>query len=153
MYFESIVHNIKEVADHKEAAALIKSKNISSITALHWKSENGEFFAVSDAHIDDSSFAETAILKKEEETYFQIESITVAWIKTPQELEKIILDTEISVPMKRKTQLIINKPDDNHTANFSCGCCGKNFVSNVKKQLSFNQDNGYGICPSCEKYY
>jgi hypothetical protein len=39
------------------------------------------------------------------------------------------------------------------SADFECACCGTSFKSNLLKQKAFDQDNGYGFCPECEKSY
>jgi Zn finger protein HypA/HybF involved in hydrogenase expression len=152
MYFESVEHKIKQVQTAKEAAELIHSGKVLSYEAITWKNENGEFFAVSDTHIDDIAFGETAILKKENNLFYQIESITSAWVKTPEELTKIFEESETDEPIKSKASLIIGKATT-EKANFTCGCCGDWFHSSVSKQLKFNQDSSYGICPKCEQFY
>ncbi len=152
MYFETVEHKIKEVQTAKEAAELIHSGKVISYEAINWKSNNGEFFAVSDTHIDDVAFGETAILKKDNDIFYQIESITSAWVKTPEELTKLFKESEITELFKTKCSLIIGKATT-EKANFTCGCCGDWFHSSVTKQLKFNQDSGYGICPKCERFY
>jgi hypothetical protein len=152
MYFESISHQLRNVSNACEAAMLIKSGEALSYEAICWTSENGTFLAVSDSHIDDSSFAETAILMKDGEQYRQVESITVAWIDDVADLENYFSKSETDILDMGIVSLIIGEPTD-QTANFECGCCGCGFVSSVKYQLTFDQDAGYGICTACEKYY
>ncbi len=151
MYYESIPHKITPVADATEAAAKIKEGKASSIEALSWTNENGKFYVVSDSHIDDSPFAETAVLKEIDSEFFQIDSITAAWIHTKEELTTCFVDAANNPPIERKTQLIVGE-STNQMAFISCGCCGNRFRGNVKEQLEFDQDNGYGICTNCKHY-
>jgi hypothetical protein len=152
MFYESISHKLTPVADASEAATKIKTGKASSSEALCWENANGKFYVVSDCHIDDSAFAETALLQEIDSVFYQIESITAAWINSAKELANTLLRTETDPPIKRKTQLIVGKPTI-EVANFECGCCGTGFKSLVSYQLEFDQDQGYGICPDCEKYY
>ena len=152
MYFETVVHEIKQVANATEAAELIKSGSIASYVALQWESEHGTFLAVNDAHIDDSAFAETAMIHKRGDEYFQIESITAGWCDL-QQLEESFKETEKEPAINKKVILNIGKADHDAKAFFTCGCCGEYFRDFVEKQLKFNQDSGYGICNECEKYY
>lgn len=152
MYYETREHAEKQVGSAYEAAELIKSGSAQSWEAITWKTEHGKFFAVADSHIDDSSaFAETAIIKQVENSFIRIESITVAWIKTTAEVARYFLESETS-DIHSLTTLIIGRAKD-QVAYFTCGCCGTSFKSNVKKQLKFDQDTGYGICPGCEQSY
>jgi hypothetical protein len=152
MYYESIPQKVTPVADATEAATRIKNHQAHSNEALCWTNSNGKFYVVSDCHIDDSAFAETAVVQEIDSEFFQIESITAAWIKTKEELACYFVEAETEPAIKRKTQLITGKPV-NQMGNFECGCCGTNFKANIAEQLKFDQDSGYGICPGCEHYY
>ena len=152
MYYESISHEILPVADATEAATKIKEGSVRSNQALCWENPNGKFYAVSDGHIDDSAFAETAVLQEIDSEMYQIESITAAWIDSKEELAQYFINTEIEPAIKSKTQLIVGKPTTQF-AVFTCGCCDSRFRGKVAEQLLFDQDNGYGICRDCEKYY
>jgi len=152
MYYESIPHVVTQVADAAEAAKKIKQVTVRSTEALCWTNTNGKFYVVSDSHIDDSPFAETAVIQEINSEFFQIESITAAWIDTEKELAEYF-ETAMSQPTyKRKTQLIVGQPT-NQTGWFECGCCGTGFKANIAEQLKFDQDQGYGICPDCKHYY
>ena len=38
-------------------------------------------------------------------------------------------------------------------ARWICSCCGQWFKDNDnEKQLAFDKDRGYGLCPGCEKW-
>jgi len=152
MFYESISHVITPVADAAEAATKIKQHTARSTEALCWQNTNGKFYVVSDSHIDDSPFAETAVLQEINSEFFQIESITAAWIDTEKELAEYFETAMAEPAIKRKTQLIVGQPT-NQFAAFTCGCCGSRFRGNVKEQLEFDQDQGYGICSDCEQYY
>ena len=152
MFYESISHQVTPVAEAAEAATKIKEGKASSWEALCWENANGKFYVVSDSHIDDSAFAESAVLQEIDSEFFQIESITAAWINSPRKLAFHFRSAETDPPIKRKTQLIVGKPT-NQMGFFECGCCGTGFKANVAEQLEFDQDNGYGICPDCEHYY
>jgi hypothetical protein len=152
MFYESISHQILPVADATEAANKIKEGTVLSFQALYWENSHGKFYAVSDSHIDDSSFAETAFLKEINSEFFQIDSITAAWVKSTEKLAQLFIDGETEPPINSKTHLIVGKPT-NQKAFFTCGCCGNRFHGVVAEQLEFGQDNGYGICTDCEQYY
>jgi len=64
MYYESIPHVVTQVADAAEAATKIKQRIARSTEALCWTNTNRKFYVVSDSHIDDSPFAETAALQE-----------------------------------------------------------------------------------------
>ena len=152
MFYESISHQILPVADATEAATKIKEGTVLSFQALSWENTHGKFYAVSDCHIDNSSFAETAFIQEINSEFFQIDSITTAWVKSTQILAQLFIDGETEPPIKRKTQLIVGKPT-NQKAFFTCGCCGNQFHGIVAEQLEFDQDEGYGICKDCNQFY
>jgi hypothetical protein len=152
MFFQSKIHKVVKVNDATEAANKIKSGDVLDYHALNWQNENGDFYAVSDAHIDDSYFAETAVLMKENGLFFQLESITAAWIDSACKLAQYFKNAETDRQFKLKVDLIIDEAT-NQIAWFTCGCCGTGFKDSVKYQLDFDQGAGYGICKDCEKYY
>ena len=152
MFYEAIPQQIVPVSDAIEAATKIKGRTVNPTQALCWQNSHGKFYAVSDCHIDDSAFAETALLQEIDSDFFQIESITTYAYNSAKELAECFDDSAANPPIKSKTHLIIGKPTS-QMAYFTCGCCGTNFKGNVAEQLQFDQDNGYGICSDCEKYY
>jgi len=152
MYYESISHTVVPVADAAEAATRIKKGKTAAHEALCWTNSNGKFYVVSDSHIDNSAFAETAVLQEINSEIFRIESITAAWIKSTKELADYFRSAETEPAYMIQTSLIVGKPTT-QIARFECGCCGTGFKANVAEQLEFDQDNGYGICTDCEKYY
>lgn len=154
MFYESRTHELLQVSSPLEAAQKIKNHDVSGYQVLAYQIDGSTYLAVNDAHIDDSNFAETAVLKQlEDGTYLQIESITAAWIKTAEQLAQYFADAAKEPCLPHKANIIIGKPKGNETAYFTCGCCGEGFRGNVKAQLEFDQDAGYGICPNCEQYY
>jgi len=159
MYYESRVHEIISTEDAFDAATKIKNGEIRGHQVVTWLGidKQYQFFAVPDGHID-NPMLELAILRKEaskqDSPYQQVESITNGWIESPNELGKYFLDAEVSeLIMTNNAQLIVGSPKGNETASFTCGCCGTCFEANVKDQLKFDQDAGYGICSDCKKYY
>lgn len=144
MFYEAVVHE------------LIKINTLSTlITALHqnkfdryhvpYTTVNGiDVYFVSDTHIDDNTFGEVAILIKENEKWVQIESWTGKAIT-----EQGIIDTINDPPIKCITNLIVNEPNISDYATFTCGCCGDSFYGNVRQQLTYGQDEGYGYCEEC----
>lgn len=158
MYYETKVHKLIEVKSASEAAEKIKSQDWHSYQAIAWpaKKENCTILAVCDGHVDNPKL-ELAILIKDNKTesYTQIESITNGWIETADELEQYLVNAE-NEPMTvlwSPAQLIVDKPTGSEIATFTCGCCDSSFKGNIKYQLSFDQDSGYGICRKCERYY
>jgi hypothetical protein len=152
MFYESIPQKVVPVANATEAAEKIKTGQVYSGQALFYQSSHGKFYVVSDSHIDDRAFAEVAFIQEINGELFQIESITAAWVETTEELAEMFVSTETEPAIKSKTQLILGEPI-NQIASFTCGCCGQWFRGNVAHQLTFNQDQGYGICTSCEAMY
>ena len=154
MYYESRVHKLMPVSSSDFAAKLIKSGHTFGYEAISWTGSDGKnYLAVNDASIDDKNFAETAVLLCENGNYFAIESITVPW-ESLKELRETFREVEKQpYPVKMPTQLLIDAPDDTQRADFICGCCGESFNDLFKKQLTYDQDSGYGICPDCQKYY
>ena len=151
MYFESVPHKTFYAQSARHAAYIIKNSKVEHYRAVRWKTKNGVFYAVNDMHIDGTPFFETAVIRKDKTGFTQVESITVGWIKTVEELSNYFTQAETS-GFSIKVELIIGEPKD-QTANFTCGCCGSWFKDSVKRQLKFDQDATYGICSKCENYY
>ncbi|GEP97683.1 hypothetical protein [Chitinophaga cymbidii] len=148
MYFEARVHLIRNITSRKEAAILIKEQKSHWYEALAWQGNTHVFLCVADGHID-NMFLEIAVLRQEPDgSFWQVESITAGWIETAEELEHYFMEAEQANPFK-KVQLIVEVPKDHEFVRFICGCCGNIFQGNVKKQLAFNQDAGYGFCDRC----
>jgi hypothetical protein len=152
MFYESISHKVVPVADAAEAATKIKEGNASSPEAFCWENANGKFYVVSDSHINNFTFAETAVLQEIDSEFFEIESISTEIIETKEELTQYFVNAVKYPQIKIKTQLIIGKAT-NQVADFWCVCCERQFEDNVAKQHAHDQDDGYGICDNCEKYY
>ena len=159
MYYESRVHEVISTEGAYDAALKIKNGTIHGHQVATWTGEDKQyqFYAVPDGHID-NPLLELAILRKEitnaDSGYQQVESITNGWIESPEMLSKYLLEAETSEwIMASNAQLLTGSPKGNETANFTCGCCGSWFKDNIKYQLEFGQDSGYGICKGCERYY
>lgn len=155
MYYQSIVHRELAVDSVKMLLDLITGRNkeiqkTESYNALKLIHGAHTFYFVNDAHIDDRSFTETAVILFLNDKFYQIESLTI--LETTEE-DFIIKSIEILPDKRSETQLLINNVPENAFANFTCGCCGQWFYGNVKQQLEYDQDNGYGICEKCENLY
>jgi hypothetical protein len=157
MYYETIPHELAMYASPVDVAAAIKSGNTPHYVALGWISPigNEKMICVSDNHADGRPFYETAILKEHGSgEYYQVETYTFGHMSEAQVIEGLI---EIQDPRNwatmGKTSLIIDKVKGSEVAWFDCGCCGTRFKDNVKRQLEFGQDAGFGICRDCDHYY
>jgi hypothetical protein len=159
MYYESRQQQIRNVADAMEAAKLIKEGKAAGYEALTHKvmvkGQEVNIYYVNDANINDSNFAETAVLidcKHDKTMQEQIESITAAWIGTAEELAEYFNRAIMTddVYYMGKVKLFDNA---NTSAWFTCGCCGSGFKSTIAKQEKFDQDATYGICNRCEQQY
>ncbi|OJV52474.1 MAG: hypothetical protein BGO31_07440 [Bacteroidetes bacterium 43-16] len=158
MYYEARTHEIVEVTSAIEAAIRIKSGKIQTYQVMKWTSKDRMYnmYAVPDGHID-NMLLELAILRQEillvDAPYQQVESITNGWIDDPVNLGKYLEESESSdFIMNENAQLIVGRPSGNERAHFICGCCGTTFLGNVKEQLNFGQDAGFGICDRCQNW-
>lgn len=110
----------------------------------------GKKFGFANDESNCEGITELAILDITNNT--QIESLTIGWVKGDK-LESI-LDCCNNPFSQSKTGITFDK-DYNITSQpesgYTCGCCGSWFKSTWKIQNKFDQDSGYGICPSCEK--
>ena len=149
MYYESVIHTLRPVANAAEAATFACSGNAMSHEAIQWEADGITYYAVSDTHIDNPAFSETAIIRADNEKFTQLESITVAWCK-PEEVLGYFKGCETQEWQMCQTQLIIGQPKPEQRAWFTCGCCGNGFKDFVAVQLKFDQDTSYGICPKCQ---
>lgn len=158
MFYESQVFKPRQAATVLEAAEMVKSGTAKNWEAVNFlvADQSGKaipVYLVNDMDIHSSPFFETAVIIEENGKFFQVESLTVGWMKSAEELAEYIQKAVDSPFMKSKADLNIGQPDAHKTANFTCGCCGSGFRGDVKKQLQFDQDTGYGICPKCETFY
>ena len=151
MYYESIPQNQPITLDVKEVANRLKQQGLSHITPFRYEVEGNYYLLVSDVNVNSSPFAESAVIR--ESDMMQIESLTIAWMESTEEVERYLIDSCIEPHVMGKASLIIGTPTEDAIGYFECGCCGNGFKSGVKYQLSFDQDSGYGICPKCERYY
>lgn len=155
MYYEGIEHTLKEVANAEEAANLLKGKNKpSSLEVLTWTTDKGEVMAIcNDMDINNPAFFESAVFKKVEGKYYQVESITVGWCDLKETVRHFVGAEIESIENKKPVQLIIGEANDKHRSGFTCGCCGTWFIDFIKVQKVYGQDQGFGICLKCKKYY
>lgn len=151
MYFEAIIHQKLPVADAQAAATAYRTTSQSYQTPC-FSIGSDTFYLVADHYVD-SPKAECAVLMERDGKFYQIESITSAWIDTNEEFEKSIVKAVTEIEIYGEVNIIFDKAKGTETANFECGCCGNGFTGNVKRQLEYDQDSGFGICPDCEQYY
>ncbi len=152
MYFETIMHASRPVANADEAAQLIKAQEARDFDALIWTATSGRRLAVvADNHCD-NSFLEVAVIDLDRK--IQIESITAGWCKSPEELAKYFVKCETGdFFMRTDVTLPLDGKGQDTRATFECGCCGTGFDSTYEKQRRFDQDNGYGQCFECGDGY
>ena len=149
MYYETIIHKLKPFNSIIEAATAIKTDQLHSFEIA----KVDDILYVSDAHIDDPNFSEIAVLQcMPNGTYLQIESLTN---RSDTSIERLaeLMDCSSDKGKGYSVCIQIDTVDPQAMANFTCGCCGQWFTGNIKEQLKFGQDNGYGICDDCNNYY
>lgn len=148
MYYETLMHERRPVADAAEAAHLIHTRQVSDFDALVWTTADGRTIAaVGDNHCNNTWF-EAAIIDLTNN--IQIESITMGWIDTEEAKANSLRECETTdFRMGGPANLPIDGNNDALRVSFTCGCCGEWFKSTIQQQKRFDQDNGFGICPSC----
>ena len=163
MYFESRSHSSRPVASLEKAVRLIyEGKDWYTYQVPIFNNSKGERIGlVPDGHINNPSF-EMAIVNLDTKT--QIESITFSWIKTVEEtiesvresVEHSALDPDhpdyFSMFKPGTLKISIDGEGKDVEATFECGCCGEFFQSTIAIQQAFDQDAGFGICPSCDEH-
>jgi hypothetical protein len=162
MYFETTMHGSRPVESALHAARLIKGEIPKSETynpdeyvhdydALIWTAENGRKLAVvADNHCN-NPWLEVAVIDLDRS--IQMESITAGWCKSADELAEYFVKCETGEPFGGEVTLPLDGKNADAKADFECGCCGTFFESTYEKQKRFDQDNGFGICPKCERMY
>jgi hypothetical protein len=153
MYFEPRTHELVSVSSAHEAAEKIKDGTIKSYQVATWPTHNDPtvfMYAVPDGHLD-NMMLELAMLRKSvnEKQFLQVESITNGWIDSIKGLADCLLNSETANDpiFIKPVQIIFGQPEGHEIATFECSCCGESFRDNVKKQLAYDQDSGYGVCP------
>ena len=151
MFFESVQHESRPVADAAEAARLIKSGAVMDFHALIWKNTKGQrIAAVNDGGIDDS-WSEVAVINLD--TNRQLESITFPWC-SDEEAARFLLECQDDKGLSdRPANLPLDGSGEGVPAAFTCGCCGTGFTSTIAEQRPHDQDEGYGYCPRCLSNY
>lgn len=148
MYYESRIHERKQF---ETVAAMVKAMKAHEVMAYHALEVPSLGLMVVADQPDD--FGEAAIIKVESEKLMQIESLTLAWIEPKQWEKEIISCLENPCSMREAKVQFAGSVDASAKAWFTCGCCGNGFKGVVAEQLKYDQDNGFGICVKCEKYY
>ncbi len=151
MYFEARNHQSLPVKDAVEAVRLIHTGEVNSYQCPVWTNQKGHRIAlVDDTHIDGPSFFEVAVVNLD--TQEQYESLTFGWCNSaPEKLNLVLGCQEGHLVTRRSVSLPLDGNGRNKPAHFTCGCCGDRFSSTLQEQERFDQDAGYGICPSCAK--
>ncbi|MEP2668915.1 MAG: hypothetical protein ABJH04_07965 [Cyclobacteriaceae bacterium] len=145
MYFESRLHNIKEIASSMECAKLIKEGKASIGDAMQFNN----CLVVADGNVDDPFFEVAVLQKAQDGSFDQIESITNGWISSVEELAKSF-DQAVESPCKMgKANITFKAFKPAQKKWFTCGCCDEDFLGIAAEQAKFDQDAGYGICPPC----
>lgn len=143
------------VKDAHKAARLMFGRELEWYKVPIWELESGyKMMLVADGCLD-SMFDEVAVIRWEGDRMYQVESITLGWIKSADYFEELILPCEDGMddPIKRQVVLSIGEPRADTIAGMMCGCCGAWFNGVVKDQLAFGQDAGYGFCDKCADMY
>ena len=151
MFYESVQHQSRPVADAAEAARLIKAYDARSFVALFWKNTKGpRIAAVDDGGLDDS-WGEVAVINLD--TNRQLESITFPWC-TDEEAARFLLECQDDDGLSdRPANCPLDGAGEDTPAAFTCGCCGTSFTSTIAEQRPHDQDEGYGYCPRCLSNY
>jgi hypothetical protein len=151
MYFETTMHGSRPVESAYEAARLIKEGDVRDYDALIWTGQGRKLAVVADNHCN-NPWLEVAVIDLDRNC--QMESITAGWCETADKLADYFLTCETAdFVFRREISLPLDGKNADASANFECGCCGTSFESTYEKQRRFDQDNGYGICPGCARYY
>ena len=151
MYFEAVMHRRRPVASAEEAANLIHTQaELTSYDALCWTANGRELVVVSDVSINSRPWKEVAVIDLGRKV--QIESITMGWIESVEEKARYLKDCETTdFMMGSCDKLPMDGNDGDTPAQFDCSCCGTGFESTYEVQHKYDQDAGYGLCPSCAK--
>ena len=147
MYYEARTHSEVKFENITQAVEAVKTGKVERSQVPTFPVAKHKVYLVDDGHINDTRFAEVAVLVEWEASIgiIQIESITGKYLT-----ENMILQAAATPPIQSVAQLVFT-PTGKEDAWFVCGCCGEDFKGNVKKQLEFDQDAGYGICDGCAK--
>ncbi len=157
MFYESVQHNSIKVANAEAAAKAAKGvecDKAASYSVIEWSNNGADMAICSDVHVDDPAWAETAVFKKVDGKFYQVESISVGRCSVAENTKMFEECEGVDVSKQSPSQLIIGNVTDEQ-GWFECGCCGTSFKDSIKFQQQFDQDTGFGICKvnGCQKYY
>lgn len=148
MYYESRSNSISDISDKTidEQIQALKTIGIGKGYII------GNSLWINDANPSGCGGKEAAVLLIRNNSYFSFESITIPWCKD-DEIKDFITEFQnveetikaYSIDLTKAT--VLNNTDA--LVFFDCGCCGSGFKSTIKEQVQFDQDSGFGICPSC----
>lgn len=147
MGFESIPHYSRPVASPEEAANLIKSGQVGQ-DALIWELPEGRFAALRSGGLN-NPWLEVAVVNLD--TGEQVESITAGWVDSVERLGQHFRDAANETVWSRPANFCLDNFGLDNIAVFECSSCGRHFRSTLRFQRDFDQDEGMGICPKCDR--
>lgn len=148
MYYEARINTITDISGSAigEQVEALKNMGIGKGHII------GNSLWINDANPSGCGGHEVAVFLIMDGLYYNFESITVPWC-TDDALMGYIRSYQDMDKVRETYALSFDNPDvinDTDTrVYFDCGCCGSGFRSTIKIQARFDQDSGYGICPSC----
>jgi hypothetical protein len=150
MYFQTTMHETLTVENAGDAARRIKADERRDFDACVWTAHGRRLAVVADNHCN-NPWLEVAVIDLDRG--LQLESITAGWCDEEQ-LRRYFETCETDdFVFRRNVRLLLDRENGDMRASFECGCCGTDFQSTYAEQRRFDQENGYGICPKCERYY
>ena len=148
MYYESRSNSILNISEKsiKEQIQALKTMGIGKGYII------GSSLWINDANPSGCGGSEAAVFLIKDNVYFSFESITIPWCKD-SEIEEFIIEFQNVEETIKTYSIDLTKPTVVNNVNalvfFDCGCCGSGFKSTIEEQQQFDQDSGFGICPSC----
>lgn len=152
MYYQSIKHVTRKVSGAAEAAEIIHNHGAQSFEALVWIGGGRTLAAVADGGLD-HPWMEIAVIRLDVDPPVQIDSITFAWIDGLDNKIAELKSCETTDFKMGRTSLPLDGAGEDRITGFTCGCCGEWFTSTIRAQERFDQDEGYGICETCDNRY
>lgn len=152
MYYQSIRHVTRKVSGAAEAAEIIHNHGAQSFEALVWIGGGRTLAAVSDGGLN-YPWMEVAVIRIDCDPPTQIESITFGWMPDIDSKVAALKFCETCEFNMGRTSLPLDGAGEDRITGFTCGCCGRWFTSTIIDQERFDQDEGYGICETCDNRY
>jgi hypothetical protein len=149
MFYEGRIQTIKQFESLESMLSAIKAQFDYSI--VYCFQHNGQLLGLANDASSCEAITEAAVLNLT--TMKQTESVTLDWLKSDWlDYFSRLFNSEDFLSKTLPFSIAGNKivSEKPRLAFFECGCCGSSFQSEYNYQLQFDQDAGYGICPSCE---